>query len=330
MAGKTDTFIKEVKDVLENNILNFWAGMEDPKGGIYGKFTEDGTPVKDAPRSVITNARLLWALSAAYKHLRKKEYMVQAANVKDYFFTRFVDHKYGGVYSSVNADGERLDTYVDLLGQGSAIFGLSRYYSATKDEDALKIALNIYEIVEKEFRKSDDSYSFVLTRDFKPAPDKPLNEEEKSTALLYLLEGYIELYKVHEDETLRQNIKSLLKTVPTLMLNKKASEASWIILDGAFAIKDMETVNEVRPVAEKLYKFGIEKGQVFCDTTGFCKCKMHSETLNSHLWAWKYLNIPASAEEAFKEWEQLKQNKCICCSPLHYSRACINALSLFE
>ena len=40
MIGRTDTLIKEVREVLEWDILKFWSGMQDPHGGFYGKIAE--------------------------------------------------------------------------------------------------------------------------------------------------------------------------------------------------------------------------------------------------------------------------------------------------
>ena len=39
--NRTDIFRKEVRQVLENNILNYWLTLKDPRGGFYGE--ADGT-----------------------------------------------------------------------------------------------------------------------------------------------------------------------------------------------------------------------------------------------------------------------------------------------
>ena len=35
--NRTDTFRKEVRHVLESNILNYWLTLKDPNGGFYGE-----------------------------------------------------------------------------------------------------------------------------------------------------------------------------------------------------------------------------------------------------------------------------------------------------
>ena len=76
----------EVKDVLENNILSFWLdNMQDQEnGGFYGQMTGEGKLVKEADKGGILNARVLWSFSAAYRVLRKPEYLEAATRAKDY------------------------------------------------------------------------------------------------------------------------------------------------------------------------------------------------------------------------------------------------------
>ena len=74
----------EVRDVLENNILNFWLDkMQDKEnGGFYGQMTGEDELVKTADKGGILNARILWSFSAAYRVLRKPEYLEAATRAK--------------------------------------------------------------------------------------------------------------------------------------------------------------------------------------------------------------------------------------------------------
>ena len=92
----------EVLDVLENNILNFWFDkMQDKEnGGFYGQMT--GELVKTADKGGILNARILWSFSAAYRVLRKPEYLDAATRAKEYIIEHFLDMEYGGTYWSVD------------------------------------------------------------------------------------------------------------------------------------------------------------------------------------------------------------------------------------
>ena len=80
MNGRTDILVKEAREVLEWDILKFWAGMQDPRGGFYGSIAPDLTADKEAVREEQLNARILWAYSNAYRRFRKREYLMPAMN----------------------------------------------------------------------------------------------------------------------------------------------------------------------------------------------------------------------------------------------------------
>ena len=154
--NRTDTFRKEVRQVLENNILNYWLTLKDPRGGFYGEADGTAEIQYNAPRGVILNARILWAFAAAYRALRKTEYLVAAVHARDYFLEHFCDHRYGGVYWSVDASGKRLETKKQLDAQGFAIYGLSELFKATHDDEVLKNAVNLFQIVESRFKDKEN------------------------------------------------------------------------------------------------------------------------------------------------------------------------------
>ena len=101
----------EVLDVLENNILRFWLDqMQDKEnGGFYGQMTGEGELVKTADKGGILNARILWSFSAAYRVLRKPEYLEAATRAKDYIIEHFIDEEFGGTYWSLDYKGNPKD-----------------------------------------------------------------------------------------------------------------------------------------------------------------------------------------------------------------------------
>ena len=56
--NRTDTFRKEVRHVLESNILNYWLTLKDPNGGFYGEADSAAEIQYTAPRGAILNARI--------------------------------------------------------------------------------------------------------------------------------------------------------------------------------------------------------------------------------------------------------------------------------
>ena len=95
---------QEMLEVLENNILRFWIDrmQDDEEGGFYGRIDNGHVLHADADKGAILNARILWTFSAAYRVLRKPEYLAIADRAKRYFIDHFIDPEYGGVYWSLD------------------------------------------------------------------------------------------------------------------------------------------------------------------------------------------------------------------------------------
>lgn len=62
---------QELKDILDFYINYDYA----PKGGFYGAVLRTLEPVKDADRSIVLNARLMWTFASAYRILKDPRYL---------------------------------------------------------------------------------------------------------------------------------------------------------------------------------------------------------------------------------------------------------------
>lgn len=392
METRTDKFLQEVRENLTSCILPYWLRLKDPRGGFYGEVAADGTILYDAPRGVILNARIIWSFAAAYQALPDTAYLVAAVHARDYFLEHFCDHKYGGVYWSVDAAGERLDTKKQLYSQGFAIYALSELYKATGDDEVLKNAINLYKVVETYFAdKENGGYIEALARDFSPLEDMSLsahdiNADKTMNSHLHVLEAYANLYQVWPDEELKAAVEKLLDIIGTkvmasgghlqLYFRKDWSvmpggvsyghdiETSWLALECAMALKDIDVVNRVRPWAlamgkagnEGLFPDGSMRYEKFLDGKydDSRQWWVQAETVVGNLWLWKYHSDPQGAERALSAWSYIRENlvdskdgewwwavlpdgkvdlsqpkvgfwKC----PYHNTRMCLQVLSLF-
>lgn len=342
---KTDVFLKEVQACLEENILPFWLALKDPRGGFYGEMTADGKVQFDAPRGVILNARLIWSFAAAYAALHKTEYLVAAVHARDWFLDHFCDHKYGGVYWSVSASGERLDTKKQLYAQGFAIYGLSELYKVTRDDEVLKNAVNLYRVVETYFAdREHGGYIEALARDFSPLEDMSLsahdiNADKTMNSHLHILEAYANLYQVWPDDGLKEAVERLLDIIGTKVMRPDGHlqlyfsrdwqvlpggvsyghdiETSWLALECAFALKEVDVVNRVRPWALKMGLAGNEgllpDGSMRYEqllTGSFDDSRqwwVQAETVVGNLWLWKYHGVTQGAQVALSAWTYIRE-----------------------
>ena len=326
----TGAFLEGVRSCLTDNILPYWLAMKDPRGGFHGEAGADGSIRYDAPRGVILNARIIWAFSAAYAELHNRKYLIAAVHACDWFLQHFCDHRYGGVYWSVTSDGRKLDSKKQLYAQGFAIYGLSELYKVNKDDSVLRNAINLYKVVETFFAdKEHGGYTEALARDFSPLDDMSLSEhdinaDKTMNSHLHLLEAYANLYRVWPDEGLKAAIEQLLDIVCTrimgpdghlrLYFNRDWSvlpggvsyghdiETSWLALECAFAIMDIDAVSRVRPFAlamgragnEGLMPDGSMRYELLADGSRDDSRQwwVQAETVVGNLWLWKYHSDP--------------------------------------
>ena len=197
------TMKMEMQDVLKNNILRFWLDkmQDDENGGFYGQMTGRGQLIKEADKGAILNARILWSFSAAYRVLGKKEYMEAATRAKEYFISHFIDHEYGGVFWSLDYQGQPKDTKKQFYAIGFAIYGLSEYARATGDHEALDYAIRLYENIEEHaLDHVYNGYIEACTREWGVMEDMRLsdldaNYPKSQNTHLHIIEPYTNLYR---------------------------------------------------------------------------------------------------------------------------------------
>ena len=197
------TMKMEMQDVLENNILRFWLDkmQDDENGGFYGQMTGRGQLIKEADKGAILNARILWSFSAAYRVLGKKEYLEAATRAKEYFISHFIDHEYGGVFWSLDYQGQPKDTKKQFYAIGFAIYGLSEYARATGDHEALDYAIQLYENIEEHaLDPVYNGYIEACTREWGVMEDMRLsdldaNYPKSQNTHLHIIEPYTNLYR---------------------------------------------------------------------------------------------------------------------------------------
>lgn len=278
-----ETLKHEMQNVLENNILKFWIDkMTDAqKGGYYGEIDGHDRIVLNADKGAILNARILWAFSAAYRVMQRQEYLVAAERAKRYFIDHFVDPQYGGVYWSVDCNGDPRDTKKQIYAIGFAIYGLSEFVRATGDKEALDVAIALFHDIESHaFDAQNNGYTEALTRDWKQIDDMRLSDKDENGSKtmnthLHIIEPYTNLYRVWKDANLEHQIRNLLDIFTDKLLNKNTYhldlffddewngkrniqsyghdiEASWLLHETALVLADKQVLERIEPLIRRI------------------------------------------------------------------------------
>jgi len=197
------TMRQEMQNVLTRNILPFWINqMQDHEhGGFYGQMTGQYELRPEADKGAILNARILWSFSAAYRVLRKPEYLEAATRAKDYIVEHFIDWDFGGTYWSLDYLGQPKDTKKQFYAIGFMIYGLTEYARATANREALDYAIQLYESIEEHsFDKQYNGYIEACTREWDTIEDMRLSEldanyPKSQNTHLHIIEPYTNLYR---------------------------------------------------------------------------------------------------------------------------------------
>ena len=216
--------LNEVREHLTKDIIPFWKSMKDETlGGFYGYLSYDLELDRQAVKGCILNSRILWFFSNAYMLLGEEELLQYARHAYVFLKEHCQDQEYGGVYWSLNYKGEPEDTTKHTYNQAFAIYALSSYYDASKDEEALNIAHGLYHLIET---KCKDEYGYLeaFDRSFEPVDNDKLSEngvmaEKTMNTLLHVLEAYTELYRVSHEECVADQLRFMLDTVADRVYN---------------------------------------------------------------------------------------------------------------
>ena len=288
---QTDLMKQEVQDVLQTNILPFWLDkmIDRENRGFYGRIDGHGVLHPDAEKGAILNARILWTFSAAYRVLKRPEYLAAATRAKDYILEHFYDKEFGGIYWSLDCLGRPNDTKKQFSAIGFAIDGLSEYARATADREALDYAIRLFECIEQHsLDRKDNGYIEACTREWGKIEDMRLsdfdaNYPKSQNTHLHIIEPYTNLFRIWKDERLEKALRNLINIFTDKILNPETHhldlffdndwtrgaghlesyghdiECSWLMHEAALVLGDEEVLRKVEPIV-KLVAKASEKG----------------------------------------------------------------------
>ena len=211
---------------LDHVILPYWKGLIDRKmGGYYGFVDYDLKVEEQADKGVILNSRILWFFSNAYLSSREENLLPYAKHAYEFLTLHCLDQEYGGVYWMMAYDGKVKEDIKHTYNQAFAIYALSAYYEATKEEKALDVALELFHLIEE---KCTDAHGYLeaFTRDWIIIDNEKLSEngllaDKTMNTLLHVLEAYTLLYKVSKDVKVKEKLIHILELFRTQVYDSK-------------------------------------------------------------------------------------------------------------
>lgn len=218
--------VDEIRKELVNGIIPFWKNLRDDEyGGYYGLLDYDLNLDKKAEKGCILNSRITWFFANAYLLLKDESLLDEAKHGYEFLKNKCLDKEYGGIYWSLNYDGTPKDTTKHTYNQAFCIYALSTYYAASKDAEALKIAMQLFEKIETTCM-DEAGYLEAFTRDFKPESNEKLSEngvlaDKTMNTLLHVFEAYTELYRVSKETKVKERLMWIMDVFADKVYNPK-------------------------------------------------------------------------------------------------------------
>lgn len=290
--------VSEVKAHLEQVIIPFWKNLKDEEyGGYYGYMDYNLSLDKKATKGCILNSRIMWFFSNAYELFKEPCLLEQAKHAYQFMKEHCLDQEEGGVYWLLDYQGNPIETMKHTYNQAFAIYALSSYYKATRDQGALRLALDLFKLIETNC-KDEYGYLEAFDRHWHPIDNHKLSDDKNLLAegklaektmntILHVLEAYTELYQVSNNLEVEKCLMDLLDMVEHKVYNPEKRqlevffdsklqtiadmhsyghdiEAAWLIDRAALVLGNKERLKRTRcytaQIAYKVKEVAISKG----------------------------------------------------------------------
>jgi mannobiose 2-epimerase len=288
-------FSQAIRDELDNNLIPFWLekSIDSEYGGFIGQMSNDGTIDPNAPKGLILNARILWTFSALYPFNKDNRCRDMAGRAYDYLQTHFWDSRHSGTFWQVDFQGHPQDDKKKIYGQAFYIYALAEYYQAFGADSAIKLARQVYDLIETNSRdKIYGGYIEVCNRDWSVAGDlrlseKDMDEKKSMNNHLHLLEAYTNLYRIWPDTQLRERLTELIDIFEQKIVDPASGhmnhffdetwkpkssnytfghdiEASWLLCEAAEAMGDTNITSQALRLARITLDEALEEDGGLC------------------------------------------------------------------
>jgi cellobiose epimerase len=208
-------------------ILDYWIehAVDNEYGGFIGEADVSGNAISRADKGGILNARILWSFANGYKVTKEKRYLQAAHRAYTYFTNHFIDNEYGGIFWSVDYKGNPKNTRKQIYNLAFGIYGLAEYYGITKNDEALQLAYQLFDLVEEHSRdKVNGGYHEAFSREWLHLDDMRLSEKDRNdpktmNTHLHVIEAYACLQHFAPSAKVKKAVLDLLHIFDKKILN---------------------------------------------------------------------------------------------------------------
>lgn len=185
-------YLERYKKHLIKDIIPFWEkySYHPSRGGLDTCLFDDGSIIS-TDRYMWSQLRALWTFSALYNRIRKNQLWIQIAE-HTYHFIRDYGRDWEGNWNyRLDEKGQVLDGPISIYTDGFAIYGLTEYYRANGDSEALQLAMDTYNNVKDKIKDFEGLNTYPY--------NVPPGCKTHGVSMMFSL-AFDELYRVTYDE----------------------------------------------------------------------------------------------------------------------------------
>jgi mannobiose 2-epimerase len=226
-ASELGDLAREFKAELVEKVMPYWhdTTLDQTNGGYL--LADDLRALRTATeKQLVTQSRLVWTFSHAAQHGLadgKRDYLKAARNGYQFLSRYFLDPANGGYFWKTDLAGKPINDGKFLYGQSFVIYALVEYYRTSHDEEALRMAMELYAKVQAHcYDRVNGGWLEHTERDWRALKaGDPRNEVEivglkSANAHLHWMEALTELYEVTRDAAVKLSLNEALQINSTI------------------------------------------------------------------------------------------------------------------
>lgn len=223
----------DLRNRMEKNvrecILPFWCNytVDEEKGGFYGKVNKDYTPDRTYPKAIVLNCRMLWTFTMGWEYFKDEKCKALAERAFAYIRDYFWDKEYGGTFWMLTSDGIPCEVEKRTYGEAFIIYAMAEYYRAFGDQEALDMAMQTFQLVQKHVHYENGGYADSASRDWQKDPwlfKWMMNSDGAAKLLnshLHLFEATMTLYDATRDAYVKEVLREFLDFLLNVCVEKE-------------------------------------------------------------------------------------------------------------
>jgi len=226
MAGANNEMLKSFKHEWINHIntelLPFWfdRAMDRKNGGFITQFDRQGNDAGTDEKSIIAQARMTYAISAAARAGFDSERTLEfARHGAKYLTQKMWDNEHGGFYWMTDRAGRVTIDKKIAYGQSFGIYALSEYYLASGDEAGKDYAVKAFETL---LAKAADirfgGFFEMFSRDWTLAgPGVEGGDRKTLDVHMHLMEAFTTLLEATGLDAVRRRLEEVISLLTTVI-----------------------------------------------------------------------------------------------------------------